>query len=363
MLFGNLNSPLPADELTAAAFRLTAVNTLIDIESSASPAAAGVEPAGYLGEVPLLAEVAPAVQVDLLADTWARHRSADRCDASLLDAAVIYAVCETAAGVVEDQPDLARAHLHDAPVPSKVPVDADLPERFRSLFESFWGDIDFVTLEQFEDTDPKVARGIKEFLGISKTQTKKIGRALARGHPEPGLPGRLNELLTEEELKFWSRFLVPPVVVSLRDVVGEFDAPTDTFQAFLNRRTGELFTASDEELRHLDDPDYFGDEPPAWQAEAVAKLNGIRDSDDWLELPSRHEIREWDLMAEFCESVADAKLREDLLDAIRGSGAFGRFKSMAHRHGLIDDWHRFRDRQVAEFVASWLKKHGIAYRD
>ena len=204
------------------------------------------------------------------------------------------------------------------PIPCKVPVNADLPERFGSLFESFWGDIDFLTLEQFQDTDPAVARGIKKFLGISKSQTKKFERVLARAHPEPGLPGRLKELLTEEELRFWSRFLVPPVVVSLRDVVGEFDAPADTFQAFINRKTGELFTAGDEELCYLDEPEYFGDEPPAWQAEAIAKLKDIRDSVDWLELPSKHEIREWDLMEEFCRSVEDDRLREDLLDAIRG---------------------------------------------
>jgi hypothetical protein len=56
-------------------------------------------------------------------------------------------------------------------------------------------------------------------------------------------------------------------------------------------------------------------------------------------------------------------LREDLLDALRGRGAFGRFQDLARRRGLLDDWHAFRDRRLAEFVAGWLRSQGIAYRD
>jgi len=44
---------------------------------------------GYLAEVPVLEQVAPAVQVDLLADAWRRHRAPERHEASLLDAAVV----------------------------------------------------------------------------------------------------------------------------------------------------------------------------------------------------------------------------------------------------------------------------------
>ena len=52
----------------------------------------------------------------------------------------------------------------------------------------------------------------------------------------------------------------------------------------------------------------------------------------------------------------------DLLDAIRGSGAFRRFKSMADRHGLIEDWYNFRDEAYEEIAKGWLEEHEIAYK-
>jgi hypothetical protein len=275
---------------------------------------------------------------------------------------VIYAACETAAWIVEEQPELAGRHLVTGPVPCLLTVDTGLPEQFRELFESFWGDIDFVTLELFADTDPAKAQRIKNVLGISKSQVKKLEAVLGRSHASPDLLARLHGLLNEEELQAWSRVLVPPVVVSLRDVLSEMDTPGDTFHAFLNRKTGELFTATDDELVHLDDPLEPEEAMPDWQRETTSRLRSIHGSDDWLELPSKREFDEWSIVAQFCGSIANEALREKMLEAIRGSGAFGRFKNLAHQHGLIDEWYRFRDQQLAEFLAGWLKVNGIAYR-
>lgn len=360
MLIGNFNEGgLPQDELTYAAFRLAAIDTLMQIEM-AQHSPDGADPIGFLDAVPVLAEVAPVVQVDLLADAWHRHRSAESHKASLLDAAVVYAVCETAARLVQEIPELVGSHLASGPTPCHLTIDQALPERFQSLFESFWGDIDFMTLEYFGDIAPDKARRIKKVMGISNSQVKKLESALARAHASPEILTRLQGLLTEEELKAWSRWLVPPVIVSLRDVVGEMDILSDTFQAYINRKTGELFTATDSELLSIDDE--IDEDAQDWQIESIKKLREIRDSDDWLELPSKHGFHEWEVMADFCQSIENELLREDFLDAIRGGGAFGRFKNMAARHGLVDDWHRFRDNALSEFVASWLRANGIAYR-
>jgi hypothetical protein len=53
-------------------------------------------PFGYLTEVPFLERVAPAVQVDLLAGVWARYKDQALHEASLLDAAVVYAAFQAA---------------------------------------------------------------------------------------------------------------------------------------------------------------------------------------------------------------------------------------------------------------------------
>jgi hypothetical protein len=353
---------LPQDHLTYAAFRLAAIDTLMQIEMAATSPGGTIDPVGFLEEIPVLAEVALVVQVDLLADTWQRHRDAERRIASLLDSAIVYAACHTAARIVREDPDLARSHLASGPESCGVVVDASLPQRLLEQFDCFGSDVDFLTLEQFADTDPALGKRIKQMLGISKSQVKKLEAVLARAHASPEILAHLHGLLSEEEIQAWSRYLVPPLVVSLRAVAAEVDTPSDTSQAFINRKTGALFTASDEELRHLDEPDYLGDSPPDWQLEAINQLKSIRNSEDWLELPSCHEFHEWDVMAEFCQSVQNDAKRDQLLDAIRGSGAFGRFKDIGHRLGLIEDWYRFRDQRFADFVAMWLRANGIAYK-
>ena len=45
------------------------------------------------------------------------------------------------------------------------------------------------------------------------------------------------------------------VAVSLRDVVTEMDLPNDAWTAYLNRRTGELVTVTDEDQRLVEPAD------------------------------------------------------------------------------------------------------------
>jgi predicted small secreted protein len=82
------------------------MSALVDIDR-ADLDEEGDEPAGFLGfHVPLLRQVPVGVQLDLLGETWARHRSAEPVPATLLDGALLYAACETAAGLGEDAPSL-----------------------------------------------------------------------------------------------------------------------------------------------------------------------------------------------------------------------------------------------------------------
>ena len=152
----------------------------------------------------------------------------------------------------------------------------------------------------------------------------------------------------------------PTVLVSLRDVASEMDVPNDDWTVYLNRRTGELVTVTDEEARLVEDG---GNEEalPDWQAEQLPKVREVLGSTEFLALPSKFEIHEYQIMERFCHQVADAKVCGDLLRAIRGAGAFGRFKTLVQHCGLVDEWHRYRDRAFEDVAADWLDAHGISY--
>ncbi|NOX56773.1 MAG: hypothetical protein GXP27_20490 [Planctomycetes bacterium] len=91
---------LPNNVLSYLAFRVTFLETL---ERLALARQVGDEDEeeefGFLTEVPFLSAVPPHVQLDLLAETWRKHSVRRRVSATLLDEAVVYAVCETAAHI------------------------------------------------------------------------------------------------------------------------------------------------------------------------------------------------------------------------------------------------------------------------
>ena len=152
-----------------------------------------------------------------------------------------------------------------------------------------------------------------------------------------------------------------PTPVFLRDVVDEMDALTDEATAYINRRTGELYTLSLEEVHLVEDED-DPEDLPDWQRETLSKAREILDSEDWLPLPDKFDIHEYAMMEEFCWSVDAPGIREELLNAIRGRGAFRYFKDTIHRHGIQEEWYRHRQMAFEKIAIEWLEANGIAYQ-
>lgn len=143
----------------------------------------------------------------------------------------------------------------------------------------------------------------------------------------------------------------------LSSVVEEMDTPVEGLVAYINRRSGELYTLPDPESGFV----ALGEDD--LEPEDAAKLQEIEESDDWLTLPDKHDIHEYRIMEDFCRTIEDENLRELLVVAISGKGAFGRFKDVIARKGLRDRWYEFRDAALTQIAADWLEAQGIEYVD
>ena len=84
---------------------------------------------------------------------------------------------------------------------------------------------------------------------------------------------------------------------------------------------------------------------------------------DYLKLPSRFDIHEYEIMERFCLSIPDGKMSAILLGKIRGSGAFHRFEDAIYNYGIENDWFKYRDEAYKEIAIAWLESNGIAYSD
>ncbi|HWQ70233.1 MAG TPA: UPF0158 family protein [Patescibacteria group bacterium] len=150
------------------------------------------------------------------------------------------------------------------------------------------------------------------------------------------------------------------VIVSLHDVVEEMDILNDGWTAYLNRRTGEFVTVTDED-RRLVEAGEDSEDLPEWQRETLAKVREALESDDCLALPGKFEIHEYRIMEHFSLGVEGAGVRETLLQAIRGRGAFRRFDEVIHEHRFAESWYTYRQQALEDIAVDWLEANGIAY--
>ena len=190
---------VPANGLVYTAFRVSFQDTLERIVLS-KQVDDGCEIFGYLTEVPFLMGVPPHVQLDLLADTWSKVVSDEEYQASLLDESVIYAVCETAARLAEDDPNVITHSLITGPQQAKLEVDSFLPGEFRNLHLSLANEGDFLLVSQFEDMNPIEAFELKMQFQIDMTRMEEMFDVLGRWRVQPDLQKRVAGLVTEREL-------------------------------------------------------------------------------------------------------------------------------------------------------------------
>lgn len=149
-------------------------------------------------------------------------------------------------------------------------------------------------------------------------------------------------------------------MAKISDVVREIDMQSETITVYMNRRTGEFVavTEEDELALEADSPD---DDLPGWQREQLPQAKEALESDDFLPLPDRFEIHEWDIMRRFCSAVENEEHSMRLLNALQGRGAFRYFRDQVRDLGLRDEWNRYREKVFAEIAKGWLEEHNIPY--
>jgi len=191
---------LPQNDLAYLAFRLALRDTLSDIDTYLDLEEEPDPPVGYLTEVPFLEQVPLQVQVDLLADAWARHRKPELIEASLLDAAVVFAACVTAGRVIDDMPDVAVTMLRDGPQQVSARIIHRASFRLEEMFEVFWDDQDFLMINEWQDLHPDHAQYLKEVMRLPDEAIEPMYEALRRWRVSPDLAANLEGLLTEAEM-------------------------------------------------------------------------------------------------------------------------------------------------------------------
>lgn len=152
------------------------------------------------------------------------------------------------------------------------------------------------------------------------------------------------------------------VVVNLKDIIDGMDFQGDETTSYLNKKTGDVVTVSDEEFRAVEDGEPMEDFPD-WQQEAIRIADEVLATEDYIALPSKFDIHEYAIMERFCLSIDDDRIRETMYGSIQGKGAFRRFKDNINRYGIAEDWYKYRDGAIRQMAIDWCEENGIQFTD
>ena len=132
--------------------------------------------------------------------------------------------------------------------------------------------------------------------------------------------------------------------VKLNDIAEAILAGSDREIYYLNTKNGEII---------LDAEDISGKEREA--------LEDLLDEvwDDLIELPSQRDLDGYRMMWDFVRELPKGQASQGLSVALKGQGAFGRFKTACKNYGLLERWYEFEDNRIREFARQWCLENSI----
>ena len=94
-------------------------------------------------------------------------------------------------------------------------------------------------------------------------------------------------------------------------------------------------------------------------------MNQIEDDEDnrFLSLPNQYDIHEYSIMEDYINELDDGTLAMRLASAIRGRGAFRRFKDTLIEQGKIQTWYDYRDQYFWNLARKWCRAHDVEFID
>ena len=151
--------------------------------------------------------------------------------------------------------------------------------------------------------------------------------------------------------------------VKLSDITDELEMIMDEASSYLNKETGEVITIMNDELHATENCDDL-EKYPEWQRDMIKMAADVFNNwENYVDLPSKFDVHEYNIMERFCLSIEDEEVSDSLYYAIKGSGAFRRFKDGIYRFDIADDWYRYRTEALREIAKKWCEDNEIEYVD
>ena len=134
--------------------------------------------------------------------------------------------------------------------------------------------------------------------------------------------------------------------VKLSDILEAFELNDRYSEYFLDLETNEVVQVNDMMMMESE------------KEEIYDRL----DEHGFYRLPSSFDLRDYDIMEDFIAGMPEG-VQGRMYSAIKGKGAFRRFKDMIIDMGIDQMWYEFHDDAYKRKAAQWCEENGIEYED
>jgi hypothetical protein len=152
----------------------------------------------------------------------------------------------------------------------------------------------------------------------------------------------------------------------LSELIDALEFESEESVTRFDRQTGRIVSVDRHILSAFEEgeEDELGDLAD-WQKEGleIAKAVAGDAGERFIDAPDKFDFHEYRHMERFIGTVENAQAAEELWRAIKGKGAFRYFKDTARRLGLLDQWYRYRDEAVKEYVIAWAESNQVTVED
>ncbi|HEY3341617.1 MAG TPA: DUF6429 family protein [Anaerolineae bacterium] len=139
------------------------------------------------------------------------------------------------------------------------------------------------------------------------------------------------------------------------DLSHAFESGSSEVRFFFDRQTGKVITLTDETLHYAETPPY--NPLPDWMQNAVWEAAQVRDDcgKRYIPIPTADTADEYRDLEAFISTVNSPAVQSQLWRAIRGSGAFHRFKEALLEHpSERQRWFAYREGRTLARMTQWL---------
>lgn len=132
----------------------------------------------------------------------------------------------------------------------------------------------------------------------------------------------------------------------LSSFINAFEFISDE-ESWINIKTTKVYTIYDFEKRYMSEEE----------------IEEFTSEDYIMLLPNKYELREYDDMISFTNTINDEIIEKELNRALKGKGAFRRFKELIIYYNLKERWYKYKNHKLKDKVVKWLKENEIDYID